>query len=184
MKRRAYTKEDYEEAKRLRRELGYSYAKISRLIKAGQTTVRDWCLGIKKPYSAFTEKEMTSVNQRKADAKKGKLNPNYGKPLAHKTKKKLSMSLKGKTHTDEAKQNMSLSKTGSKNPRWMGDTASQDAGRKRARHRYKTPEGKQIHHIDGNTLNNDPENIQFVTPKEHIHIDGRINNLIQFNKKR
>lgn len=176
-----YPKELYEQALKLRKEK-LSYAKIGKIIGVAGSTVRNWCLGLKKPYGVFTEEEILAINKKKSEAKKGKLNPNYGKTMSDEQKKKTSKSLTGKKHTKEAKQRMSLSKIGVKNPRWKGDNTSQEAGRKRARRRYKAPEGKQIHHIDGNALNNDPSNIQFVTPKEHVHIDGRIEDLIELSK--
>lgn len=57
---------------------------------------------------------------------------------------------------------------------WKGDKAGQQSGRIRAERLYPCPKGKERHHIDGNTLNNQPENIMFVTRKEHARLDGRI----------
>ena len=127
-------------------------------------------------------KHPPEVIEKMRKSKLGSLNPNYGKTLSEETKKKLSISLTGRTYSEESKQKMRLAKMGPKNPRWKGDDVQAEAGRKRARRRYKAPEGTQIHHIDGNTLNNEPDNIQFVTPKEHVHIDGRIEALIELGK--
>lgn len=68
---------------------------------------------------------------------------------------------------------------GETHERWQGNKASAFAGRCRARRRYKRPVGKEIHHKDGNPLNNTLENILFVTRKEHMSIDGRIK---EFNR--
>jgi hypothetical protein len=38
---------------------------------------------------------------------------------------------------------------------------------------FPCPKGKERHHIDGNPLNNSPENILLVTRKEHMMADGR-----------
>lgn len=37
-------------------------------------------------------------------------------------------------------------------------------------HNIKIPEGHEIHHIDGDYRNNDPENLQLVTIEEHLNI--------------
>ena len=44
-------------------------------------------------------------------------------------------------------------------------------------HGIKIPKGMQIHHIDGNTTNNDPSNLQMVSISEHnkIHKVGNTN---------
>jgi hypothetical protein len=63
---------------------------------------------------------------------------------------------------------------GETHPNWKGDNVSAFAGRCRARRRYKRTDGKEIHHKDGNPLNNVPENIMLVTRKEHMNIDGRM----------
>jgi hypothetical protein len=66
-------------------------------------------------------------------------------------------------------------------PAWKGCKASIKAGRSRALRRYQPQPcsvcGKtrsERHHLDGNTLNNEPCNILFVCRKCHMAKDGRI----------
>ena len=68
-------------------------------------------------------------------------------------------------------------KIGEKNPRWKGDKAKEPAGHARARRKFNPPKGLEIHHVDGNPLNNNLENISFVSRKEHMKLDGRYDNL-------
>ena len=70
-----------------------------------------------------------------------------------------------------------------KNPRWKGSEADPTAGNQRARRLVSTPQGKEIHHIDGNPQNNDLSNLEFLTRKEHMRRDGRLQKLIERNKK-
>lgn len=60
------------------------------------------------------------------------------------------------------------------NKNFKPNSTSPKLGRDRARRWFKAPAGKERHHIDGNPLNNDPSNIMFVTTKEHMIIDGRL----------
>ena len=76
--------------------------------------------------------------------------------------------------TEEHKKKIGDANRGSKNGMWKGDEAKPDAGNLRARTLMGKQEGKEIHHIDGNTLNNDPENLEFLTRKEHMEKDGRL----------
>lgn len=57
--------------------------------------------------------------------------------------------------------------------RFLGDKAKPQSGRARAERLYECPKGMERHHIDGNPLNNSPENIMIVTVKEHRTLDGR-----------
>jgi len=139
---RYYPKTLYNEALKLRSENELSYAKIGKILGISGSTVRNWCLGTKKPYGSFTEDEILSINLKKATSKTGLLNPN-----------------------------------------WKGDDASDGSARERARRLYPAPEGKQIHHIDGNPHNNESENIMFTTQREHMEIDGRIERFIERNKR-
>lgn len=70
--------------------------------------------------------------------------------------------------------------SGSESPLWKGDEVTKQAGRKRARQMY----GKQpcqvcgglgeIHHLDGNPVNNDRSNIAFLCRKHHIQAEDRM----------
>jgi len=74
-------------------------------------------------------------------------------------------------------------KNGTENGAWKGDSASQYAGRARAEKMYEEqpcevcPNLKgERHHIDGNTLNNAPENILFVCKSCHAILEAMIRN--------
>jgi hypothetical protein len=68
----------------------------------------------------------------------------------------------------------SIAHMGNKNPMWKGDKATTRAGQARAERLYKLPHGLERHHIDGNRLNNSPENIAFLSRKDHMITDGLI----------
>jgi hypothetical protein len=74
----------------------------------------------------------------------------------------------------ETRQKLAVSKIGEKNPRWKGDTVTDQAGRARAERNLPHIKGAEKHHKDGNPLNNTPENIEYVTRKQHMTIDGRL----------
>jgi len=86
--------------------------------------------------------------------------------------------------TDEHKRKLASLKWGEKNPQWKGDKASLEAGRDRAKRLFDAPEGLEIHHIDGNPLNNDSSNIEFLSRKEHMKKDGRLTLLQKYNEER
>jgi len=75
---------------------------------------------------------------------------------------------------------------GSKNPNWKEEKdLTKSAGYQRANKLFLCPEGMERHHIDGNPLNNSPENVKIVTHEEHMIIDGRIQrNLLDHNNGR
>lgn len=116
-----------------------------------------------------------------------------GRKLSEETKRKMSLSRQnifgenapmfGKHHTTETIEKMRLSKIGSKNPMWKGNKASKYSAMERARRKYSPPEDCEIHHIDGNPFNNSPSNIKFVTRKQHMIEDGRMEALIKRNKQ-
>lgn len=62
-----------------------------------------------------------------------------------------------------------------------GDNVSPGGGRQRARRMYKNigpcvkcgSEKSERHHVNGNTFDNSPENIQLLCRKCHINTDGR-----------
>jgi hypothetical protein len=66
-----------------------------------------------------------------------------------------------------------LSWTKENNPHWNFNP-NKNTGHCRARKWFNCPTGKEIHHIDGNPLNNSPDNIEFLTRTEHVRKDGRI----------
>ena len=88
---------------------------------------------------------------------------------------------KGMHHTEEWKKTMSLrlkgkpsyAKGSHRSEEWKQSHRKNNitprSGRVRAERMYPScPEGKERHHIDGNPLNNDPSNIEFLTHKEHM----------------
>jgi hypothetical protein len=81
----------------------------------------------------------------------------------------------GKKHSEETKQKMRIAKLGPENPNWKGDhPVYKEAGRQRARQLYGVVPGMDIHHKDGNTCNNSPQNIMFIPRRYHMEIDGRL----------
>jgi len=81
---------------------------------------------------------------------------------------------KGRKLSDVARRNIAQAKIGEKNPHWKGNNVAPNAGRGRARRKFGCINGLEIHHVDGDALNNNLENIKFVTRKEHMIIDGRL----------
>lgn len=89
----------------------------------------------------------------------------------------------GYKHTSATKKLLREQKLGENNPHWKGDEASAQAGRYRAIKLFLkepctecgNPEGHR-HHIDRNTKNNVPENIEFLCNHchtlRHVHEDG------------
>ena len=64
---------------------------------------------------------------------------------------------------------------------WKGNDAGVDAGRVRARNLYNLGPCERCgepatdrHHVDGNTLNNEPDNVQIFCRRCHMIVDGRI----------
>jgi hypothetical protein len=83
--------------------------------------------------------------------------------------------------TTEHKARMSKAVSGERNHNWKGEKASQESGRCRCNRLYRdigpcilcgNPKSER-HHIDGNTLNNDPSNIMICCRKCHMQQDGR-----------
>ena len=64
---------------------------------------------------------------------------------------------------------------GEKNGMWKGDKASITSARERARRILSnTPEGTEIHHMDGNPYNNNLENLCVISRKNHMLLDGKM----------
>jgi hypothetical protein len=82
-------------------------------------------------------------------------------------------------------------KTGTGNPRWKGDAlTSPTAGRKRACRAYKigpcdrcNAPGRDRHHKDENTLNNNPSNVVILCRRCHMELDGRLAAFIKMAKR-
>jgi hypothetical protein len=72
--------------------------------------------------------------------------------------------------------------SGVRNPMWKGDKATVSSARERAIRAISVPEGYERHHIDGNPFNNNRENIQIGTRKQHMIVDGRLDRFIRRNK--
>lgn len=72
--------------------------------------------------------------------------------------------------------------TGAENCNWKGDAAKQRSGRSRALRLYPTigpcrkcgAKKAERHHINGNTLDNSPENIEALCRRCHMDSDGRL----------
>ena len=73
---------------------------------------------------------------------------------------------------------------------WKGDQAKKNSGHKRAHRKFDLTNAvcrigvgcsKRLerHHIDGNPLNNEPENIDILCTRHHQEIDGRRAKLIE-----
>lgn len=124
-------------------------------------------------------------------------NPMYGRHISEETKAKMREArlgkhqseetiakriakTKGMKRSEETKTKMREAMIArkllrEKNPNWKGDRITQHSGRDRARSWYPCPKGMERHHIDGNPLNNSPENVMIVTPKEHMELHNRLN---------
>jgi hypothetical protein len=101
----------------------------------------------------------------------------------------------GKKNTQESNEKNRESHIGEKNAMWKGDNIKwTDSARMRARNwfREKQPcklcgERGEIHHKDGNPLNNSGTNIDWLCRKHHMEVDGRnilvLKNLKQFSEE-
>ena len=96
------------------------------------------------------------------------------KPLDAWTEEELRKYNKTQSMRKWGKNNPNFGLKGSLSPKWKGNTVKYNSGRARARKLYYAPKGHHRHHIDGNPLNNDPENIMIVTPRKHMVEDGRM----------
>lgn len=83
------------------------------------------------------------------------------------------------------------SKMEANNPQWKGNDAGAVSGRTRAQHKYLnigpcqrcgSTKSVERHHINGDTLNNQPDNVEFVCRRCHMKVDGRLDKLIATGK--
>lgn len=89
---------------------------------------------------------------------------------------------RGRKRSDAYKKHLSEIRMGEQNPFWKGDNAKVETGRARALSIYRdigpctrcgNPKSER-HHIDGNTLNNNPKNIEVLCRRCHMQADGRL----------
>ena len=168
MKKRRYTKEEYDKVMELHKKHGCAYKKISDITGIPRGTLSGWIHRGSKPFDAWTEEDYHNWKE---------------KIFTEKTRGNMRKAQLGRKPPSEVIEKMRKSKLGPLNPMWKGDDVSPDVSRERARRMYKTPIGKEIHHIDGNPYNNEPENIDFVTRQKHMKKDGRLEKLIDRNKR-
>ena len=83
---------------------------------------------------------------------------------------------KGIKFTEEHKRK--IGRRGEENKNWKGDNITLRTGGNRARHLYRCPLlswlNLERHHINGNPKDNRPENIAFLSQKDHMEKDGRV----------
>jgi len=117
--------------------------------------------------------------QKLSDAMMGDKNPNYGKKLSKETRKKISLSMRGKNKhkkSQEHRQKISDAMIGDKNPKWK-DSSHMVSKYKQHNHKHRkrilirdnyecqnpTCRGNckllNVHHIDYDKENCEPENL-------------------------
>ena len=114
----------------------------------------------------------TRAKMRRAHS--GSRNHNFGKHLSEEAKAKIRAKKIGKHPSDETRAKLG-GRIEELNPAWTGNNAKPETGRNRAQRMFKCPKGLLRHHIDGNPLNNAPENIKIQTHKQHsiLHNGGK-----------
>lgn len=93
---------------------------------------------------------------------------------------------RGYNQSEEHKRKRLDAITGQGHPRWEGDAISEKGGRKRALRMYPVigpcskcgAEKAERHHIDANTANNEPSNIEVLCRRCHMETDGRLDAVI------
>ena len=84
-------------------------------------------------------------------------------------------------------QKISETHLGKLNTNWKGENIVISTGNWRATRMYRCPVLKWMklerHHLDRNPKNNNPENIRFVTRRDHMTIDGRLTKPRYFKKR-
>lgn len=102
-----------------------------------------------------------------------------GRPLTQETRKKMSISHIGKT---AGENNSNFGRFGDKHFKWKGNEASVQAGNKRAKILFPVLGKCELcdnlaidrHHKDGNTLNNNPSNVQFLCRSDHMKEEQKL----------
>ncbi len=145
----------------------------------------------------FTKKHREEISK----AKMGEKNPMFNKKKSEETRIKLSLSLMGRKHSEETKNKLSLMKKGKKNHNWQGGISFEPYGlefnkdlkeviRNRDRRKCQICEktelesGKalDVHHIDYNKNNNNPNNLISLCRSCHIKTNYNRNEWIEYFK--
>jgi hypothetical protein len=99
----------------------------------------------------------------------------------------------GKPIWPTAKRCLSCSTKGPRNPNWnnFASTGTEHRGRERAQRRFELgpcvkcgEPATDRHHINADTLDNRPENVLTLCRRCHLVIDGRLDAIIERNRKR
>ena len=93
---------------------------------------------------------------------------------------------RGYSQSESHKQKRLDAIKGENHPRWAGDAISEKGGRKRALRMYPDigpcskcgAENAERHHVDANTANNHPSNIEVLCRRHHMEADGRLDAVI------
>ena len=149
---------------------GLGARKISKRINRPPSTIHNWIKNGQKPFHLWGEEELTKLNEKKRHKH------------TEEEKQKMSEARKGKKFSEEHKRKISEALKGKNNPMWKGNKATVRAGRARARRIMNPGEEVDVHHIDNNPLNNDPNNLECLARREHMMKDGRLKNLVFQNK--
>lgn len=143
-------------------DFGFSMKEISRKTDIPYDTIRGWVKRGYKPLSMWTEEDWAR-KKANSQATRDNWTPEQRQVFLDKCREP---------------------KMGEDNPMWRGDEVGDlDVARARVRRKYKSVidllnelSGVKwdIHHIDGNPLNNDDDNLSISTRKGHMIIDGRL----------
>lgn len=163
--------------------------------KHSEKTKRKLSEASKGNVNMLGRKHSEETRRKMSEAEKGEKNHRYGKKHSEETRKKMSEALKafykeqgspwiGRRHTDATIKKMKAALSMEKNPNWRGGKSFEpyttDWTRTlrqsiRERDRYTCqvcgePQGDralQIHHIDYNKGNNNPDNLISLCPRCH-----------------
>ena len=137
---------------------------ISKIMGVSAAMACDWCRGISKPLSLWTNDEKEDwIKHRKKFERTIAYRENIRKKLTgRKHTEAAKEKMRGRKHTKEAIEKMRIKQILNSSS-WKGDKASKSAGYVRARKLYPAPEGYEHHHLDGNPLNNSKENVLILT---------------------
>ena len=165
-----YTEEQYNAVMFLA-ETGFTMREVSRKTGVPYDTVRGWVKRGNKPLNAWTEEDWARKvgnNQATRDEWSEERREEFINVLKE---QKLG------------EKNPMWEKFGDEHPMWKNGSIHEDVGRARIRRKFKPVIDKlieitgvkwDIHHIDGNSFNNEDDNLAISTRKGHMTIDGRL----------